>query len=63
MQPMLHFETLTLIPYDSRLIKTGMMTPVEINWVNAYHTRVKEELMPLLTPRAQAWLERAAEII
>ena len=63
MQPMLHFETLSLAPFDARLIKTAMMTPVEINWVNDYHKRVKEELMPLLSPRAQKWLARAADII
>ena len=40
-----------------------MMTPVEINWVNDYHNRVREELMPLLSPRARKWLERATEII
>lgn len=63
MQPMLHFETLSLAPIDTRLIKTSMMTPVEINWVNAYHQRVKNELMPLLSPRARKWLEKAAEVI
>lgn len=63
MQPMLCFETLSLAPFDTRLIKTAMMTPVEINWVNDYHKRVKDELMPILSPRARRWLERAAEII
>lgn len=63
MQPMLHFETLTLAPIDTRLIKTAMMTPVEINWVNDYHNRVRETLMPLLSTRAQQWLTRATEII
>lgn len=63
MQPMLHFETLSLAPFDTRLIKTAMMTPVEINWVNAYHQRVKNELMPLLSSRARKWLEKVAEVI
>lgn len=63
MQPMLHFETLTLAPIETQLIKTAMMTPVEINWVNGYHQRVREELLPLLSPRAAQWLKRATEII
>ena len=63
MQPMQRFETLSLAPFDTHLIKTAMMTPTEINWVNDYHARVKAELMPLLSPRAQRWLEKAAEII
>lgn len=63
MQPMLRMQTLSLAPIETRLIKTAMMTPVEINWVNDYHNRVREELMPLLSPRARRWLERATEII
>ena len=63
MQPMLRMQTLSLAPIETRLIKTAMMTPVEINWVNDYHNRVREELMPLLSPRARKWLERATEII
>lgn len=63
MLPMLRFETLTLAPIDTRLIKTAMMTPVEINWVNDYHNRVKEAMKGRLSSRARRWLERAAEII
>lgn len=63
MQPMLRMQTLSLAPIETRLIKTAMMTPLEINWVNDYHNRVREELMPLLGPRARKWLERATEII
>lgn len=49
MQPMLRMQTLSLAPIETRLIKTAMMTPMEINWVNDYHNRVREELMPLLS--------------
>ena len=51
-----HFETLTLFPYDARLIELDIMTPVEIDWVNAYHKKVYAELSPLLDPEEQAWL-------
>lgn len=63
MQPMLTFETLSLCPIDTRLIDTSMMTPFEIWWVNDYHRRVRESLFELLSPKAQAWLVRATEII
>lgn len=63
MQPMMTFETLSLCPIDTRLIDTSMMTPFEIWWVNDYHRRVRESLMELLSCEAQAWLNRATEII
>ena len=63
MQPMLVFETLSLCPFDTRLIDTAMMTPYEIWWVNDYHRRVREALEDKLPPKARAWLKRAAETI
>lgn len=59
----LNFETLTLCPIDTRMILTAMMTPVEIWWVNDYHKRVREALMPRVSGKAAQWLMRATEII
>ncbi len=50
------FETLTLCPYDTSLIDLDLMTPQEVEWVNAYHARVRTELTPLLSPQAAQWL-------
>ncbi len=44
----LGFETLTLCPIDRSLIISGMLTPEEKNWLNAYHLKVREELRPLI---------------
>ncbi len=52
----LRFETLTLFPIDRRLIQLDMLTPAEIDWLNNYHTRVHEELGPLLQPDELRWL-------
>lgn len=52
----LKFEPLTLFPFDLRLFQTEIMTAEEIQWVNDYHTRVREALTPLLTPEEAAWL-------
>ncbi len=52
----LEFETLTLFPYDSRLIDTTMLTPEEIKQVNDYHTMVLERLTPYLNEEEAAWL-------
>ena len=53
----LHFEPLTLCPIDTRLMETALMTPTEIQWVNAYHALVREKLAPRLQGAALAWLE------
>ena len=53
----LHFEPLTLCPIDTRLMDTALMTPTEIQWVNAYHALVREKLAPRLQGAALAWLE------
>lgn len=45
---MLGFETLTLVPYDRRLIDVAMLSAAEIALVDAYHARVQAALMPLL---------------
>lgn len=52
----LKFEPLTLFPFDLRLFQTEIMTADEIQWVNDYHARVRQELTPLLTPEEAAWL-------
>lgn len=55
------FETLTLFPYDKRLIQLDIMTKEEIDWVNAYHAKVYDELSPLLSPEEAAWLKSKTE--
>ncbi len=57
---MLSFETLTLAPYDRRLIVVADLTAAEHTWIDAYHARVAAQIEPLLTdPLARAWLEQA----
>lgn len=51
------FEPLTLFPFDLNLFETSIMTDEEIDWVNAYHQRVRETLLPLLENENQRqWL-------
>jgi len=57
--PMHGFETLTLAPFDKRLIVTGLLTRDEIEWLNAYHARVGEEISPLLSGAERDWLVAA----
>ena len=51
------FKTVTLFPYDSRLIDTSIMSDDEIQWVNDYHKMVRERLTPLLNAEEAAWME------
>ena len=55
----LGFETLTLAPYDQRLIDVSLLAPSERDWVDAYHARVRETLTPHLDEQDAAFLERA----
>lgn len=50
------FETLTLFPFDLKLFNTSIMSDEEIQWVNDYHTTVRQRLLPLLQPAEQQWL-------
>jgi Xaa-Pro aminopeptidase len=58
-RPMMSFETLTLAPFDRRLIDASMLSPAELDWLNAYHARVNGELGGLLGEDERGWLEAA----
>ena len=58
-KPLNAFETLTLAPIDRRLIEPALLTAAETQWLNSYHTRVREALLPLADPPTQEWLRAA----
>lgn len=58
-RPMLGFETLTLAPFDRRLIRLDLLTPEERTWIDSYHARVCAELSPGLDVATRNWLEQA----
>ena len=63
-KPMLGFETLTLCPIDRRLILPALLDGDELQWLNAYHQRVRDELAPLVeSEEDRDWLMRATEPI
>lgn len=55
---MLGFRTVTLAPIDRRLIDAGMLSDQERAWLNSYHARVRDVLMPLLDKDSAAWIEK-----
>ena len=53
----LRLEPLTLCPIDTTPIVRELMAPDEIAYLNTYHTRVRESLLPLLDDAAdREWL-------
>ncbi|HNQ36408.1 MAG TPA: M24 family metallopeptidase C-terminal domain-containing protein, partial [Prolixibacteraceae bacterium] len=53
----LGFETLTLCPIDTRLVEENLLTPMEKEWLNLYHRRVRNELAPQMPARLIPFLD------
>jgi Xaa-Pro aminopeptidase len=62
-KPFLRFETLTLAPFDRRLIDPTMLDTSELAWLNAYHARVRNDVGPHLEAGARDWLAAACSEI
>ena len=58
-KPLNAFETLSLAPIDRRLTDTRMLTTKERHWLDGYHSRVNEDIGPLVDADTQAWLKAA----
>lgn len=58
-KPFLEFETLTLAPYERRLIDPALLTPDERRWIDAYQARVLAEVAPDCDAATAAWLRAA----
>ncbi len=58
-KPFLCFETLTLAPFERRLIEPLLLSAAEREWVDAYHARVRDEIGPALEDEPRGWLNRA----
>ncbi len=56
---MMGFETLTLVPFDRRLVAADMLTAGERAWLDAYHARVLKMIGPELGADERAWLTAA----
>ena len=56
---MMEFETLTLAPFDRRLIDVAALNAAEQQWINDYHARVLTELAPRVDTLTAIWLQKA----
>ncbi|MBO4427466.1 MAG: aminopeptidase P family protein [Bacteroidales bacterium] len=52
----LRFEPLTLCHYDTSILRTELLTPDEIAWLNSYNESVYQQLKDLLPPEVAEWL-------
>ncbi len=62
-QPMMKFETLTLAPFDKRLIEPELLTKTELKWLNSYHRQVWKTIGPELSGTEKSWLKEATRPI
>ena len=56
---MLHWETLSFAPIDTRLVIADMLDSAARDWLNAYHRDVAEKIGPRLSHDAKLWLDAA----
>ena len=57
----LGFDTLTVVPFDRKLIVINLLSRQEQDWVNAYHLRVWKCLEAKVDTDTRVWLEEATQ--
>jgi Xaa-Pro aminopeptidase len=62
-KPMLYFEPLTLVPFALDLLNLSLLSKEEINWLNVYHQKVWQTLVPHLHDDDALWLKHACRAI
>jgi len=59
----LELHDLTLAPIDTRLIDFSLLTKAEVDWLNAYHARVRDEMGDQVDGDVKDWLMKATEAV
>lgn len=54
----LGFETLSLVPFDNRLINKSMLNKKQSDWLASYHNKVLTTLHPHLSAPVRTWLQQ-----
>ncbi len=55
---LLGFKTLTLAPYDQKLIEKEILTADELSWLRGYYLDIEETIGSLLRPEMLKWLKK-----
>ena len=53
----LEFETLSLCPYETRLIDKNLLEKNQIRWINNYHCKLYKKISPYLSNEEKSWLK------
>ena len=59
----MHFENLTLCPYEIEAIEVSLLDDEELALLNAYHKKVYETVSPYLAPKEKTWLRQVTKAI
>jgi len=59
----LGFEHITLVPIQTKMIDTTLLTHKEVEWVNNYHKKCLEKVGPLLSGKPLEWLKKETQPI
>ena len=59
----LEFETLTLVPFEKKLIEKKLLSRDELRWLNSYHHNVYKKLSPFLNVSERTWLRDTCKIL
>ena len=59
----MNFETLTLCYIETSLVKKELLDQPHIDWLNAYHQKVYEQVSPLLSGEENQWLSEKTQPI
>lgn len=51
------FETITLCYFDTSALLVELLTKEEMDWLNAYHERIYQEVSPYLREEEKRWLQ------
>lgn len=62
-QTMLGFDVLTVAPFDLDAIDDALLTDRERLWLDSYHERVRDTLIPLVDETTATWLHHATRFI
>lgn len=57
----LEFNTITLVPFDEKLINFKMLTYKEKLWLKRYYQKILSEILPLLPLHLVKWLQDKAD--
>ena len=59
----LAFDTLTVVPFDRRLIIVDLLSRQERDWIDTYHARVWQCLEVKIDAETRDWLKQATQHI